>query len=441
MYDFPDFYCGGRVLDRGASPYTYEPLHTCEREVNVNGAFRSDFFRRSPAIAIPAPLPPYAFVPYMALAGAPAGTAATVQLIAIVGAIALCVLGLRSLRVSLVAAAAALALSGAYMELNSGQVVPFALLALIACGVALYRRNDRLAGVCAALTLIEPSVGLAACVATLLFVSRARVALAASACALIALAIGLVGFPVLVVYVTSVLPAQAASEVHFPYQYSLTYLLATAGTPAPAARMFGELSYFAMLAVGLVAARPIAHRFERRDLLVFFPALCTVVGGTYLHAEELCFAVPAMLVLATVSAGIHRTLFALCAAVLAVPWILVWGEKQLFAPSILVCAAILLSVPHQRLRVTFAGLALIAAIVYAFEIRPPSLPVPVVSTRTYEGSELVQQEWRDYAQSRATADARWLAIKIPTWVALLGAVGLALYDGKAGRGMNSRAAL
>ena len=67
MDDFPDFYCAGWALDRGANPYTYEPLHTCERRVNVGDTFRGQLFARNPWVAFPAPLPAYDFFPFMAL--------------------------------------------------------------------------------------------------------------------------------------------------------------------------------------------------------------------------------------------------------------------------------------------------------------------------------------------------------------------------------------
>ena len=54
----------------------------------------------------------------------------------------------------------ALLLPAGFVLLNAGQVVPFALAALVFCGVALARGLDRLAGILAALTLIEPHLGL-----------------------------------------------------------------------------------------------------------------------------------------------------------------------------------------------------------------------------------------------------------------------------------------
>src|ERR1700729_2470868 len=83
LYDFADFYCGGEALDRGADPYHYEPLRTCEHRVNSSSLFRSD-----PRRVIPAPLPPYDFPPFMLAARSSFALARAIGAVAIVSAIA-----------------------------------------------------------------------------------------------------------------------------------------------------------------------------------------------------------------------------------------------------------------------------------------------------------------------------------------------------------------
>jgi len=259
--------------------------------------------------------------------------------------------------------------------------------------------------------------------ATFLFVPRARWAVGLTAALLAILALRLVGASTLVQYAGLVLPAQAASEVHFPYQYSLTYLLAFVGISPDASRVAGAVSYFLMLAIGLWIASAASRWLERRELIVFIPAFCAVIGGTYLHPEELCFAIPALLIMTSAARGMSRTALALALCALAIPWILVWGSKQLFLASIFVCAVILLRL-RISLRIAFGSLCIIAAVIYALELHPPHLPVPTASLRPYAPSELVQDEWRTYAEARATSDPLWTLIKLPAWTALL--VGLAV---------------
>jgi hypothetical protein len=295
---------------------------------------------------------------------------------------------------------------------------------LVLCGLALARKREILAGVFAALTFIEPSVAVPVVAATLLFVPRARWAVIVTGSLLAIAALALVGWGTLVTYATGVIPAQAAAEVYFPFEYSLTYALAALGLGQSAAGFAGELSYLILLAVGLFLAPRASAAFERRELVVFLPALSSVIAGSYLHQEELCFALPALLVMAVYARPRVRVVLALALCALAVPWILVWGAKQLLLASLFVCAVILLRL-RIDLRVALASLGVITALIYGFELHPPHLPVPMAAQRHYASNELVQVEWREYAQERSTHDLLWFAIKLPTWAGLLAGLGVA----------------
>ncbi|HEY6326424.1 MAG TPA: hypothetical protein VIW73_07950 [Candidatus Cybelea sp.] len=425
MDEFADFYCAGSALDRHASPYTYEPLHGCEHAVNAGASLRDQIFQRNPAVAFPAPQPPYDFVPFMALARLSTGAARSIDAVAIVAAVALCVAAIADLGVPIVAVAAALLLSVLFASLNTAQIVPFALLALVVCGWLVRRRSYALAGVAAALTAIEPSLGAAAMVATLVFVPRARATLLLTAAALGLVAVSLVGIGGLVQYVGGVLPAHAAAEIGFPFQYSLTYVLAYAHAPAALARLGGALSYLVVVALGLYAAPQAAAALERRELLVFLPALCAVIGGAFVHQEELCFALPALLVLATSTRGRPQSTFAAALCVLAIPWILVWGMKQLFLASMFVCAAILLPLRVERWSalLIFCGIGIA---LYLFELHPPHLPLPAAMTHPYPAAALAEAAWRDYTARRGSSDVLWIAIKLPAWAALVAGLVVAM---------------
>ncbi|MBV8148072.1 MAG: hypothetical protein JO092_03160, partial [Candidatus Eremiobacteraeota bacterium] len=121
MYDFADFFCAGEALDQHRNPYLYEPLHSCEHRVNA-----TPLFRNHPALAIPAPQPPYDFPPFMALARLQYSLARTLYAAGIVLAVALTIVALARTGVPADVAAAALVLPAAYVELNAGQIVPFA---------------------------------------------------------------------------------------------------------------------------------------------------------------------------------------------------------------------------------------------------------------------------------------------------------------------------
>jgi glycosyl transferase family 87 len=424
MDEFADFYCAGLAFDRGANPYTYEPLHACEHRFNTGQSFRGRLFAGNPAIAVPAPQPPYDFVPFMALARANFSVARAIDAAAIVLAVALSALALSAIGVPLALSVAVFALSTGYVELNTAQIVPFALLALVLCGLALERGRDRLAGVLAALTAIEPTVGLPVVLATSLFVPRARWALALAVAALLALAGAIAGPNGVFEYISKVLPAHSQSELLFPFQYSLTSALATLGVTSTAARAAGVASYVLLLAVALVIAPRTSAQLQSRALLVFVPALCCVIGGAFLHQEELCFAIPAVTLLAWGTTGRQRTIATIALCLLAVPWIAVWGAKQLFLASLLVVATILAQV-RLELRASLITLCAIAAAIYCFELAPPKLPVPARMPAIYAASELVSLEWRDYTALRSTHDPLWFAIKVPAWAALSASLAIA----------------
>ena len=424
MDEFADFYCAGLAFDRGASPYTYEPLHACEHQFNKGESYRGKLFAANPGVAVPAPQPPYDFVPFMALARANFSVARAIDATAILLAVALSAIALAAIGIPLALSVAVFVLSTGFVELNTAQIVPFALLALVLCGLTLERGRDGLAGVLAALTAFEPIVGLPVILATLLFVPRARWALVATLAGLLAIACTIAGPKGFFEYLTAVLPAHSQSELLFPYQYSLTSALATLGVTPAAARAGGVVSYLLLLAAALLIAPRTSAQLRHRALIVFVPPLCCVIGGTFLHQEELCFAIPAVTLLAWQTTGRQRTITTVSLCLLAVPWIAVWGAKQLFLASLLVVATILAQV-RLELRASLITLCAIAAAIYCFELAPPKLPAPAGMPVVYAAGELVSREWRDYTAQRSTHDPLWFAIKLPTWGALLASLAIA----------------
>jgi len=413
MYDFADFYCAGQALDAHRDPYDYEPLHACEHRVNTSAIFHND-----PSLAIPAPQPPFDFPPFMALARLNFTHAETLDAVAIVVATVLAIVALAQTGVPLDIAAIALLLPAGYVELNAGQIVPFALLFLTMSGAALVKRRDVLAGACAGLTAIEPHLALPVALAVLLFVPRARVALFITLGCL-GVASVLVAGPALVSeYLLRVIPMQAAAEAGFPYQYSLTYALTAVGVSQTIAQILGAASFVAVVAFGLWLAPPLARTLARRELIVFLPAATAVIAGAYVHVVELCFAVPAAVVMTLALRGWARNASAAALCALMIPWIAVWSVKKLFALSLLLCVVLLVRLQIEAL-FAIGTLTAIAAAVYAFELRPPSLPDAFRAAYSFPATDVVQREWRAFVRSLMPTDSAWLAIKLPVWGALV----------------------
>lgn len=418
LYDFADFYCAGAALDAGSDPYRYEPLHRCEHSVNLSPPYRAD-----PRRVIPAPLPPYDFPPFMLLAHLNFANARLIGASAIVLAVTASILGLALVAIPLDVAALSLAFPAGYVLLNAGQIVPFALLALVFCGVALARRHHRLAGILAAFALIEPHLGLPICAAMLCWVPRSRLALCTTALVLASVAGLLVGAAGVIEYVTRVLPGQAAAETGYAYQYSLTYLLHAVGVPPTAAIALGELSYALLLLAGVWLGRRASQALERPELIAFLPAACSIVAGPYVHMVDLAFAMPAALVLATTLRGRPQDAAVVAVSLLAVPWIPVWIAKRLFLATMFVIAALLLRL-GARPPLAIGTFVTIAAAIYLLELAPPA-PLVATTAGLFAAGDLAQQAWRQYVEQLPNAGAAWLMVKVPTWVALLITLGAA----------------
>ncbi len=411
LYDFGDFYCAGAALDRGADPYRYEPLHRCEHAISTNPVFRSDAQR-----VVPAPLPPYDFPPFMLAARLPFTQARAIDVAAIVVALLLALCGLALVAVPLDVAALALVLPAGYVLLNAGQVVPFALVALIFCGVALARGRPRLAAIFAALTAVEPHLGIPVCLALFICAPRTRVSLLAAAAALITIGALLVGIAGFAEFVTRVLPAQAASEAGYVYQYSFAYLLRTAGVPTGPALFSGELSYVVMLTVGIVLGSRAAQRVGRPELLAYIPAACSIVAGPYVHMVDLAFAIPAALVLTVSLRGTAREVAIAALCLLTVPWIPVWITKKLFLATLFVVGALLVRLRSRAI----AGTALflgIAVAIYLLELTPPP-PLLATTIGRFAPTDLAQHAWSAYVEQLGSGTVLWLLVKLPTWLGL-----------------------
>jgi hypothetical protein len=411
LYDFADFYCAGAALDRGANPYHYEPLHRCEHAVNLTAAYRDD-----PNRVVPAPLPPYDFPPFMLVAQAGFSTARAVAIGAIALAVLLCVAGLAFVAVPLDVAALALALPAGYVLLNAGQVVPFALFTFVFCGVAIARSRDRLAGILAALTLAEPHLGLAVCVALLWWRPRSRASLVATTLVLACVGALIVGPGGPVEYVTRVLPAQAAAEAGYAYQYSLTYLLRTLGVHGAPALLAGDLSFAAMLAIGVWLGRRIGDKLARPELIAYVPGACSVIAGPYVHMVDLAFAIPATAVLTVALDGRARDLAVVALCLLAVPWIPVWIAKKLFLATLFVVAALLLRL-RAGTAVSIGTFVAIAASIYLLELAPPA-PLVATTIGNFAPNDLAQSAWSVFVGQLPAAAPTWLIVKLPTWIAL-----------------------
>ncbi|MFZ1126308.1 MAG: glycosyltransferase 87 family protein [Candidatus Baltobacteraceae bacterium] len=318
--DFRAFYCGGSAVAAGRDPYRTQPLFGCELAAlavtGVPPGYRT---------VVPAPLPPYALALFAVFARLPFSAASlTWAAIGILAIAATAVMLARSTGVPLVLTSAALVPSEVCVSLSLGQVVPLALCALCAAAWAIREKRKHVAAAAAlACATIEPHVALPALVAAACFTRSMRRPLAVACALLAAVSLAVVGPATCLEYVSRVLPLHARSEiVNYRFQYSLTSLLWAGGVRKETAAALGAASYLFMTVAGVALAGSLSRRFSDERFLVLFPPALGLIGGPFLHSQQMVAALPAAFLLVHYVRDDLRRVVAVAAvcACLAVPW-------------------------------------------------------------------------------------------------------------------------
>lgn len=367
--DFPAFYCAGAAIAAHASPYTVEPLRSCEHGI-VRG---SDLPAR---YVTPAPLPPYALDVFAVFAALPYRLAAWLWFVCAVAACVLlaAVIG-RAFDIPSGAVAASLLLPALLGSTLAGQIPPVAVCAIALCGAALLSNEDALAAVFACAATIEPHLGLPAALSLFFFRPRTRWWLGSFALAAVCISIASLGVRGTAYYFASALPAQARAELLSADQFSLSHVLAIAHLPASAALFAGSLSYVVMLALGLAVAPRCVRRLGDAAL-VYIPCATVLVGGVFVHQIQLIAALPAAYLFLARGTGAAQWAGRLgIAAIATVPFTLASEHHVLLSVLALSCgfASLCVAAPPSARR----GVPLVANVALAAFC----VAIPVVSVR------------------------------------------------------------
>jgi len=413
LYDFRAFDCAGISVATRADPYRAEPLRRCE---HASGGFRRDLVK----LAVPAPLPGYALVPFAILGRLPYPLAAAFwTAFSLLGLTAAGFALIRTSRLQGRIVWTALALSAGFLSISLGQLVPLALGALCVAALAVERGRYTTAAVAAWIAMIEPHVALPALIALALFAPRSRVPLGAGLLVAIVASIVVLGFETNLEYLRAVLPAHAASEITNEEQYSLAYLLHGFHFPDAAALIVANLSNVAMAVAGIIVARRIVLRGGQRSLLVLVPAAFAVIGGPFVHVHQMAFVLPAALVAA---GGIARGTRALGLALLllAIPWG-TFAQLLPILPFVVLAVALL---AHDILRARPAAAALAGLLAAAFVVTLALMLVPrpdasAALNAVAGGKLLAEASWSAYMHSSFHSNVAAFALaKVPTFFGL-----------------------
>lgn len=434
--DFRAFYCAARVASHGADPYRTEPLRTCETGIGM-----SRFFEKNRGVTIPAPLPGYAIAAIVPLTLLPFAAAAAIWTLLLLLAWFACVATLsRFAGIPWEMALAAFALSLGMLSLPFGEVVPIALACICLSAYFAWKGRARAAAVAAAGAMIEPHLGLPACIALAWWRPATRLPLAIAFGVLAVLSIVTVGVATNVEYFTSVLPAHALSEATRDTQYSLTAILSALGLAQTEAVRDGTLWYVAMLAAGTFVAGALAKKTRNDAFLLCVPPAFAVFGGTFIHVTQIAAAVPAAVLAMGYAKRPYRELAILALLLLAVPWGWSISPALILAPLVPVgylawratngnvIAALLAAIGAAILVFGFQELYTITALHFGAHLSAPKID-----------ASLPESSWSGYSRGNSSGTPAAWAVRLPTWFGL--ALLLALLTREALPARRSRTSL
>jgi hypothetical protein len=265
-------------------------------------------------------------------------------------------------------------------------------------------------------TLLEPHLGLAACLSVFLWVPRARTPLLLGGVLLGFMTLHALGAAGAVEYVSRVLPAAARAGATDLTQYSLTALLTTLGMATSPAVTLGGISSLIMLALGCALARSSARATGSASLLVLLPPALMLLGGTHVHLSQMPVALPAMLLLRAKVPEAGKVL-TLAVIATAIPWSEAINALDLLLPLTL-CSVFVIA--HERLPWPTIALAatLASALPFILFLTEPNLS-PRGGFPAPNARELAEIAWGVLLQTHPHPPAWWsLTLRLPTWLAL-----------------------
>jgi len=434
MIDFRAYYCAALAQREGLNPYFAASLNDCEHQTPA------PYYHPPRNVTVPAPYPPYALAFFAPLTLLPFGVAALAWWIVLALCLALAAYALSRIAAQpLTVAWAALVLSLGLASWTSGNVVLFAIAALVLAALFVQEGNSWAATVAIALAMIEPQIALPAAIALFVACRPLRLKLAGAVAILGIICVLVAGVAQTSFYLTTVVPAHALSEVSRDNQYSVSTVLSALGASDSSAVLAGSVGYIVMSVVGIAVALRLARIYNAVALVVLVPPAISLLGGSFVHTGEIAAAVPAALVLLNLRSGSvilrsarfdfaqHRLRARLegwllaALILLAVPWMLAVSAVMFLAP--LYPAAYLAYALWGRDRTLALAVAVVsAAIIFGlFSL----VAVPAVHALGHArvhppiDPRLAEAGWRELVLGNTTNRPIMWLLRLPTWVGLL----------------------
>ena len=423
-WDFRALYCGGRVTLQGANPYRVEPLRTCE---NAGVSALDD-----PRAVLPAPYPGYALALFSLVARMPYHLSKAVWLAVLAGSLvisaSICArLSGWPIASVLLMLAPATILSNIYY----GAAPPLAMLGLLLAVCAVVGQHGARAAPALGLAMIDPHIALPSVIGFFLRSRRGRIPLIIMVAGLIGVSLWAIGYAANIEYFTRVLPEQANAEALFHWQYSLTHVLAISGVPVAVALALGSLSYAVIAACAIFFAVREPRTDDGAARAILLPAAAVCIGGTYIHYLQFALAFPAAFLLApSVRTQLDRILlFTAFVGLMISPFI--ETNRIAFVLFIIACSTAAVRLwPNRSVRSAVAGAGFGLALALSIHALPHSRTIavraqPVASVSPDSSGSVLWGAYLSAQNLPIESDARYVAVKFPSWIALLALIFLA----------------
>ncbi|HKU81160.1 MAG TPA: glycosyltransferase 87 family protein [Candidatus Tumulicola sp.] len=415
MVDFRAYYCAATAAARQENPYFTSSLHGCE------SAPIPPFYHAPRRVTVPAPYPPYVLMLIYPLTLLPFTPAAIAWWALLTACVVLAAYALsRVTRQPFVVAWAVLALSLGLTTLDSGNVIPISIAALLVAALCTQLGHLYAAAFAIAVAMVEPQIALPAAVAAFIRFPTMRLALALLAGLLAASSLAASGLARNIAYFTTVLPAHALSEVSRDNQYSLATVLAALGVHDRQAALLGGISYIITTVLGIIVGLRLARDYLDPAFAVIIPPAFTLLGGSFVHTGEIAAAAPAaLLFFARAQSG--RPILLAILILLAVPWMLATSISSFLAPLFPVAYLVYVLGGRARTWALASALASFFAIasLFYFSAHSAGLHPATLVVRPPIDPRLAEASWRSFVLGNSTnRPATWL-LRLPTWLGLI----------------------
>lgn len=353
-FDFQAFWCGGKVLLAHANPYLNQPLHACEY------ASSPEFFKQYPNVTIPDPLPAYAIALFAPLSLLPFAVARSLWWALLLLCAFLAGRGIAKITgMAPITAHAASAVAILAPSIILGSLAPVPITLTIFAALALQRQKWTVATLLLGLAMMEPHMVLAVCAAVFLFVPRMRLRLLCAGLMAGVVMLAAVGPHVALAYFAVILPMHAASEINSIGQYSLSAMLYHLGVAPGVALSLGSLQYVSLALCAVFVSGRLYHKSGEPAWIVLVPAAFAVIGGTFIHLDEVAMAVPMACLVAMRRPGTAPTI---ALVLLAIPFESLVNWAPWAIPAALASGWLILRAGAGTKFVIASGLVIVVAV-------------------------------------------------------------------------------